>query len=1338
MPNGEASRYEDEAWKDRPLGRPPRNTQSARDRYGERVGWLRRWTFYAESMNFARGGADEDALEEIGSPQRRLWAELDVQHLGHSGSALGRRLLNEFFKPVLNDLFNRDKVGDHADLEPEARQALHAWHHLLTHRSTDAAAREWQVTTGWQSPRGAPPRRSMEDRIWERGLDAPRKFPVHAAPGLELITGELDHLFASLRRPHIDPPAPSDPLAALDLLLPITMARKVREAVARMLEYRHLLEAQGVEHGLGIDEHGRTELLTAALEQFARRIDNHESMLLLGPTSSGKSHVGRIAACYAVRTGGRVVVLLPTKALVTQAANEWKQFLQGTEGEGWRILPGSRDYPEHDESLARGRYEVAILIPEKLAGLMATGMNLNACRLLIVDELQHLADPQRGPKLEMLLTAVRASHPDIPVIGLSATMSPETAETVGRWLRVTPGAVVSAQHRPVPLDMLVCDDHRAKRLCADGRIREEKRDLQPLLQTWERTIRSEMSGVESYKWALALAISLLKEKKKVLCFVSARGDAEKLAAAAQAALRIDPEFDAVPIDSGPYEGRFAPQDSDTERLGSEFDLFPPTRLRDSVHEALRSGVGYHSARLEPLLRTVVEEGFRRGNIRLLFATDTLKLGLNLPADAVIIGSVTTPAGERRQRVLDPEAVAQRLGRAGRLHHSDRGEGYLMLPESPPSRARVEFGSTELDGLAKLAVPPGTAETPLDRALRTLRDVDGMFTHYLQHEARGAEVSSKLSDEWFATLLLQRITRDAPAFSEEELAEQARSLHGASLRAVSGAEPPNVQEVIQLLQSHELIGPSLHRDGMLTITGLGRAVSTSGLPFADTLRVQEMADECRQGAGDLTLLWIAAQSQHVRESSGWVSIVPQEVDDNIEDRMMRAVLDLAGVFATTDASGRKTRAKALASHLFVEHLPPGDLVGTGPAADRLRQLITGLDEAINLETVNALLRACVLLLWTSGCPMSRLERAAGKNVSTQVGAPGHNQTHSVEIHAADVRTLGENTSYLFDAAAELTAVRPDGTGFRRLEAISQSLEVGVPLPLVPLARLGMAATHRERIVNLIPFLAEPFEDLAELVDRRMAGLPAILGNPEAKANARLAVSSGERREICSRLRAKENRHQERGLQLRTAYREVPIPGARPKMTFGTVAQDLTNPAPKVLAQQVSGVLRACGVSVVDHSPSGLLLRLASRQDPALTVRMAVETEPVTAQRLAAASGSADVVLTQKGITAGAAARAGRSCGDLVAVEPAILIELMVRIIQVEKPSMDDRTNEEEDEEEDEWLETGGSLGDGMERVGHCLLEKLLVAPPILTRTDVNRLIAGLTVAAPPPLPLLDSS
>ena len=1378
--------YDDESWADIKLA----TAGTVRELYPSDPEWVRRWTCYAELMDVAvkHIGTLDDLYEELGDTHLRIYQELlDPEQFQMSAASTGQVLLVSLRRVI--ERLTRDDAGLGDGIVDEkakaySQEAIWAWHYALENPGDrKKAARAWYLSTQPQRAKQDSAARVMQDRMWQQGLAKPLDYPANSAPGLRLLTRAFDDELRQYMRI-----GAGDDADVLDQLLPPGIADRVRKDAADLKEKRSLYSPEE-QHILGIDENGYTTLMADALPKLRGCIARKESMLVLGPTSSGKSRIGRIAVCHAItrahRSNGRAIVLLPTKALVNQAVEEWKEFLKDTPlGKKWRILAGSRDHPQNDEAIARRDFDIAVIIPEKLAGLMAGGMTLDGCDIVIVDELQNLADEERGPRLEMLLTTIRANY-RIPLIGLSATLAPQAVEDVRTWLGIDAESVITTRMRPVPLDYIVCDDSRGRILAADGMEDRRELDLRSILRRWQsdEVLGGRLESVKAYRRALALAAMLLRggggrdgerTVHSVLCFVGSREDAQKMADVAQAVLDEDPQMPHVDPDANPFKGRFSDlTDEVAKKRYRAFQRYPQTTLRDSVAKSLRTGVGYHSARLDPEMRIEMEEAFRIGLVRLLFATDTLKLGINLPADAVVIASITTPTGRRKSRVLNQITVAQRLGRAGRLGHGLglRGYGYLVVPEQRPTKSKVEFEEHDLLGLAGLIPATTEAEPELDRALRALIDVDAVFQHYIGNigdDLLGATLDSRVNERWFATEILHWAVQEGASFTRGEFRQRIDALYQASLSKVTGAPPPNHGNVLDLLEKHALIGtaPStVPAPAGLIVTGLGRAVSTSGLPFDDAPVVEDMMQSGMDGAGDLTLLWLAAKSHHVRKNTTWISIVADDGagDPKIEAMQRERFLDLARVFAA-DPGERVARAESLSNSAFVTWLPDDDLIGEGAEAQRLRRFINGPGPVPEPGEINALLRACALMLWKSGCPFKVIEDALQANLEVTTQGTG---SRTIRIHAQDVRTLGENASYLFDAARELTGVRPQGTLFRRFEALGESIEFGVPAALAPLVRLPLrGATHRERVVALVGLLKNNpdmsrFDSLADLVDRYMRRPRTRPSDPvAARRLARITLTDDERAKVREELNAIERRRR-KGFRLPREFRNEPLPG-KAAYTLEEALQRLRRRDSDNTPRQAVGILRRFGIHATEDPEDGLIT-LASVLRPELRVRMSVQTNVVTINDLNAVRGYADVILACAGATDGVrAADLSPKGGNPVVIQPGILLEAAARVTQLvgpadtgdsemvplpsdfdlpETPDGDgvvDGADDGEawDPDEDDWEEPDHEFVSGpqagYELVGHHLIQLLVAAPPILARTELNRLIAGMRVAPPPAL------
>lgn len=1392
-------------WEARPFGR---GNQTPRQRYTTEVDWLRRWTLYSDVLRAAllfsertenSWTAPEDVLLDMGRPTRRLYRALNVSGIG-AGAELGRVMLADYFMPVLQKEYDAlpkpaDESAWHrmSESDQDYVSLVCAWYYTLTARTAINATQSWTMRTYCRQD---DPGRARRTYLWP-GMDRPKAFQSGSGDRFKRLTEAFDTAFAALsfrNLPDRELTDIADPDELLRSMVPPDLAEKLEENAGRVARMRQAHE--DAETTLGIDDQGRTDLYRAALPRLAERLAANESMMILGPTSSGKSHVGRIAIAHALhrRPDSRAIVLLPTKALVTQACDEWNEFKRKTEQEPWRVLAGSRDYPENDEALIRGEFEIAILIPEKLAALMANGMTLGGCGLLVVDELQHLAEKDRGARLEVLLTQIRKMHAGIPILGLSATLTDRSAEMVCKWLGIdTETGLIQGSARPVPLETIVCNGRQAKRLKANKQdVDYPSQDLESIIKGWEEvpTIAEYLNDVGHYKRGLALSVAILDEDrdhgdaekplvggaesgKRVLCFVGGRDSAEGAAVAARAALQADPRLQLGFDDVNPFLGRFSTLTKEkAEERRRAFERFPDTTVRQAVAEALRTGVGFHTARLEQSMRGYVEAAFREGLIRLLFATDTLKLGLNLPADCVVVATPTTPAGGGLHKVLDRDAAAQRLGRAGRLGFSSRGSGYLVIPTELPRRSSIIFDQEDLDGLASLVPSVGVdEEEPKDRALRALNNVEAVFAHYLKYTERGTAISSRLDDEWYCRLLLQEIARNAPSYSRADLEVSVDKSYNASLGAISGAAPPDGTAIVDRLLRAHLIGPSAERGDLFTITGLGRALSTSGLPIADAPVVERLGAAVNAGAGELSLIWVATEAEGIRHGFDWISLnTPQDDPGSTADMKRRLVL-LAKVF-TCPLHERKAHAANLKASEFIKWLPDQDLVGDGPAADELRTLVLGVhrEDPEDRVALNGLLRACVLLLWSYGAPMEVIEFAIRRNVRVRLVERGRNRWRAVALHATDVRSLGELASYVFGAATELLGVRPVRGSFRRLQQMGDALQVGVPAQLAPLTRLNLASTHRERIVYLSRVIhGKTFDNIADVVDKYLRLPDPLPKNAEARRRVRLiSLSPAERAEIRHQLERKEGRRGERLSQLPATYRRVHIPGLGQR--FGWAADNLCEPEAQGLEKGFTRLLQACGLSV-RASPERPFIEVSERSEPGAPVyAVRIVTSKITAQSVGELAASAHILVAVGGMTLGVGQSLSiKQTVGTVLIEPALMLEAMARVvklhsdedlegddefdpydighllgingevdsgdsenIEVEPTDEDGETARHQELEDELMLGVTGPLGDGMELAGKELLSVLLAAPPVVTRSDLNRLIAGLRVAAPPPL------
>ncbi|MBK7141568.1 MAG: DEAD/DEAH box helicase [bacterium] len=389
------------------------------------------------------------------------------------------------------------------------------------------------------------------------------------------------------------------------------------------------VQRQAIQHGLLGDR------------QSDQRMPN---LIVTAPTSSGKSFCAELAAARALMLRQKVVMLFPLKAL---AEEKYRQIGGCYRALGLSCLIVTGDHPENDRKFLDGDFHLAIAIYEKFDLLLATQLDtLRSIGLVVIDELQMLAEPFRGAMLERLLTKLRASSYRPTLLALSAVIGREASTELARWLDAD---LVCETARPVEL---------MRGVAADGALRLRSYNSGEDQQL--PFIRLEQ-GPEA---RTAFLKSLREDTGSTLVFMKSRRDTVDMA------LRL---------------AATSHWPSATQALDALADEEPSYLVR-SLKQALGRGVAFHNSDLSSDQRLAVERAFRRREVSVLFTTTTLALGINLPADTVYLETVkyTTGAYGGRPRLV-PISRAEFdniTGRAGRLGcQTHRPARAIVLAES---------------------------------------------------------------------------------------------------------------------------------------------------------------------------------------------------------------------------------------------------------------------------------------------------------------------------------------------------------------------------------------------------------------------------------------------------------------------------------------------------------------------------------------------------------------------------------------------------------------------------------------------------------------------------------
>ena len=389
-------------------------------------------------------------------------------------------------------------------------------------------------------------------------------------------------------------------------------------------------------------------------QQACAALDAGRDVLVAAPTGSGKTVVGEYAVHRALRDGGKCFYTTPIKALSNQKYVDLvARYGAGTVG----LLTG-------DVSVC-AEAPVVVMTTEVLRNMLyAASPTLTGLQSVVMDEVHYLADRERGPVWEEVIITL---PPSVRLVSLSATVS--NAEEFGQWLMTVRGPtdVVVSEQRPVPLWQHVMVGNRLLDLFVDESQRRVNPELVRLArESSAREKSGERRSSRGGRRPRAADRHLVPRRSDVIdrlertgllpaiVFVFSRAgcDAAVEQAVADGVLLTAPaEVDAIDAELDQVVQRLTPED----QLALGFDTW---------RRALRRGVAAHHAGLLPLFKQTVEALFSRGLVKVVYATETLALGINMPARSVVLERLVKWNGEQHADVTAGE-YTQITGRAGR-------------------------------------------------------------------------------------------------------------------------------------------------------------------------------------------------------------------------------------------------------------------------------------------------------------------------------------------------------------------------------------------------------------------------------------------------------------------------------------------------------------------------------------------------------------------------------------------------------------------------------------------------------------------------------------------------
>ena len=403
-------------------------------------------------------------------------------------------------------------------------------------------------------------------------------------------------------------------------------------------------------------------------------VEEGKGVLVAAPTGAGKTVVGEFAAYYALQAGKKCFYTTPIKALSNQKYSEFAEKF-GEDRVG--LLTG-------DTSI-NSEADILVMTTEVLRNMLYAGSStLTNLGAVVMDEVHYLADKFRGAVWEEVLIHLMES---VQVISLSATVS--NAEEFGEWLGEIRGdtEVIVSEIRPIPLFQHVLIGNRLLDLFEQpGRVNPEilQREREAIRRSSMGRNRRSRFDEPNDRLSRSDIIEKLQRENLLpaITFIFSRiGCDAAVKQCLQAGLRLTSpqEREEIRATALAYTQNIA--EEDLEVLGFTHWL-----------TALERGIAAHHAGLLPSFKGAVEDLFQRGLVKAVFATETLALGINMPARTVVLERLVKFNGEAHVPIT-PGEYTQLTGRAGRRGIDIEGNAVIQWSPTVDSAAAAGLAST---------------------------------------------------------------------------------------------------------------------------------------------------------------------------------------------------------------------------------------------------------------------------------------------------------------------------------------------------------------------------------------------------------------------------------------------------------------------------------------------------------------------------------------------------------------------------------------------------------------------------------------------------------------------
>jgi ATP-dependent RNA helicase HelY len=542
-----------------------------------------------------------------------------------------------------------------------------------------------------------------------------------------------------------------------------------------------------------------------ALDPFQRyaidALDQGRSVLVAAPTGAGKTVVAEFAIERALDGGRKCFYTTPLKALSNQ---KYGDFVAAYGDDRVGLLTG--------DNTINGEAPVVVMTTEVLRNMLYERSDTIAgLQSVVMDEVHYLQDPYRGAVWEEVLIHLPAS---VAVVCLSATIS--NAEEFGEWIGTLRGStrVVIEERRPVPLEHHYLVGRRlhpmhveqAGVLVPNPYVVALDREEVRVRSTGRRQGRGRPGG-RAFVPRREDVVDVLDTAGMLpaIYFVFSRAGCDRSVRwLAGSGMHLTSRQEAARIRDRAEARAAWIDDRDLAALG--FDEFV---------EAAAAGIAAHHAGMLPVFKETVEELFAAGLIKVVFATETLSLGINMPAKTVVIEDLFKFQGERHELVT-PGEYTQLTGRAGRRGIDALGHAVVVYQRQVPFERVAGLAATRTYDLTSSFRPSYNMAVNIVRNYapeQAHEMLNSSFAQFLADRGVVALERAKERDREALAGYRQHLECDRGDFDEYwAIRAAARQLRQDDQRMQRTAKTDGVRAALRSLQPGDVIALPRAKDG----------------------------------------------------------------------------------------------------------------------------------------------------------------------------------------------------------------------------------------------------------------------------------------------------------------------------------------------------------------------------------------------------------------------------------------------------------------------------------------------------------------------------------------------